>query len=402
MPTGSVRSTWCAVPGVRLASAACGLKADGRDDLVLIGFSQGSETAAVFTRNLFAAAPVEICKRHLGIASPRYFLINSGNANAATGSSGMADALACCNAVAAVSGTDPERILPFSTGVIGERLPVSKITDEVEDLFSQLSDDGWLRAAKAIMTTDTIPKVSSRQIDTGAGQASLCGMVKGAGMIQPDMATMLCFVCTDVRASRETLQGLLEHAVNRSFNRITVDSDTSTNDSCTLTATGLSGVDIDRDSGARTMFSEALESLMVELAQGIIRDAEGATRFVEIRVINGDCEEDCLKVAFSIANSPLVKTAFFAGDANWGRIVMAIGKSGARIDPSRVDIRIGDAGLMKNGGRDPDYTESAGTAAMAGEEIGLTVDLKSGDCSATVWTSDLSHEYIRINAEYRT
>jgi len=390
------------VPGVKMAALACGIKSDGVHDLVMFEFVEGSVTAAVFTKSLFAAAPVDVGRRHLEQTSPRYFVINSGNANAATGDEGIADSLTCCKSLSQLAGVTPEEIIPFSTGVIGERLPVSRITDALHNLLPQLEENNWLEAARGIMTTDTRPKVVSRQKEILGKKITITGIAKGSGMIQPNMATMLSYIATDVSLNQHTLQGMLDQAVDKSFNRITVDSDTSTNDSCMLTATGLSGLCIDEDPEGKHKFYELLEELMIELAKGLIRDAEGATKFVAVRVINGEEQKSCLAIAYVIANSPLVKTAIFAGDANWGRIVMAIGKAEANIDISKLDLYIGDVQLMANGTRDPVYEESMGAVVMSKEEITITVDLKSGDCEETVWTSDLSHEYVRINAEYRT
>ncbi len=401
MAVGTANTHFHPVPGVKLAAVACGIKENSDQDLVLFEFTGGSRTAAVFTQSLFAAAPVEVGRRHLGQTAPRFFLVNSGNANAATGEPGIADSLICCKSLSQLSGTRPEEIIPFSTGVIGERLPVHRITDALSRLLPILGEENWLHAARGIMTTDTRPKIASCQAEISGKTITMTGIAKGAGMIQPNMATMLSYIATDALVQQPVLQQMLGRAVNKSFNRITVDGDTSTNDSCMLTATGVSRVAIDNEETC-TQFYNLLEGLMIELAQGIIRDAEGASKFVEIRVINGKSSQDCLNIAFSIANSPLMKTAIFAGDANWGRIVMAIGKSDAEIDISTLDVYIGDAQLMSDGGRDPAYEESMGTDAMAGEEIVITVDLKSGDDRETVWTSDLSHDYVRINAEYRT
>jgi len=402
MATGAGNLHFEAVPGVRVAAVSAGLGRGGRDDLVLIEFAAGSVTAGVFTRSLFAAAPVLVGKRHLDIAAPRYFLINSGNANAGVGDAGIADALACCKALSKTAGVRPEEVLPFSTGVIGERLPVEKIVGSLDALVDGLSADNWERAARGIMTTDTRPKIATRQCDMAGTMVTITGIAKGAGMIQPDMATMLSYIATDAGCDRLTLSALLRRAVERSFNRITVDSDTSTNDSCMLTATGASGVDLDSDAEAREQFARMLRDLCVDLAQGIIRDAEGATKFVTVTVQNGASAGDCLKIAYAIANSPLMKTAIYAGDANWGRIVMAIGKAGVEADTSKLDVWLGDVCLMLGGQKHQDYTEAAGSAVMANEDITIIVDLNSGICTETVWTSDLSHEYVRINAEYRT
>lgn len=401
MSVGAATTDFNVVPGVRLASAACGIKGPDQLDLVLFEFVEGSVTAGIFTQSVFAAAPVLVGRQHLGKANSRYFLINSGNANAATGDEGVSDAETCCKALSQRSGARPEEVIPFSTGVIGEKLQVGNITDALPEVTSKLSEGNWLEAARGIMTTDTRPKIGSRQFDIDGVTVTMTGIAKGAGMIQPDMATMLAYVATDGVSDREHLQASLQAAADQSFNRITIDSDTSTNDSCMLTATGVSGVDI-RQGEAVEHFQSALNSLMLELAHGIVRDAEGATKYVEVHVKGGQSGGDCLSIAYAIANSPLVKTALFASDANWGRIVMAIGKAGVVVDPAKIDIYIGDVQLMKQGGKSPGYREEDGAAVMAGEEITITIDLNSGDSTETVWTSDLSHEYIAINAEYRT
>ena len=400
MAVGEVNHDFQVVPGVRLASIPCGIKAGNVTDLVLFEFSPGSVTAGIFTQSQFAAAPVLVGQRHLRKAESRYFLINSGNANAATGKEGIADADTCCKALSQQTGARPEEVIPFSTGVIGERLQVANITAALEPIISQLDEGNWLKAAQGIMTTDTRPKIASRRIDINGQPVTITGIAKGAGMIQPNMATMLAYIASDVVCSREVLQELLQAGADQSFNRITVDSDTSTNDSCMLTATGLSGVEI--TSPDESDFRTALFEVMRELAHGIVRDAEGATKFVEVCVTGGRHNRDCLEVAYAIANSPLVKTALFASDANWGRIVMAIGKADAEIDISRVDIYIDDVRLMRSGGKDPDYREEHGAAVMAKEEITIRVDLNLGEAVESVWTSDLSHEYVSINADYRS
>ncbi len=401
MAVGEASTDFEIVPGVRLAGVPCGIKGQDQLDLVMFEFAPGSSTAGVFTQSHFAAAPVLISREHLTRCSSRYFLINSGNANAATGEQGKSDALACCKAVSQRTGTLPDEVLPFSTGVIGEKLQVEHITDALPDLIAELREDNWLLAARGIMTTDTRPKITSRQVEIDGKTVTITGIAKGAGMIQPNMATMLAYAATDACISQKNLQKLLEDSVNQSFNRITVDSDTSTNDSCMLTATGVSGVDCNQGP-ARDALAETLNELMRELAHAIVRDGEGATKFVAVCVKGGQNSESCLEVAYAIANSPLMKTALFASDANWGRIVMAIGKANVNLDPSKIDVFLGDVCLMRSGGRDPDYYEEAGAVVMAQEEITITVDLHLGDSVETVWTSDLSHEYVTINAEYRT
>tara|TARA_R110002072_G_scaffold2252_2_gene18583 strand:- start:46200 stop:47405 length:1206 start_codon:yes stop_codon:yes gene_type:complete len=401
MAVGEHSLEYNCVPGVRLASIAAGIKSAGSHDLVLLEFAEGSVTAGVFTRSLFAAAPVILGKKHLEKANPRYFLINSGNANAGVGDVGVEDAGHCCTALSQSGGVRPEEVIPFSTGVIGERLPVEKITNQLEQLVSQLAEDKWLEAAKGIMTTDTRPKIATRIFQYQGESIVITGIAKGAGMIQPNMATMLSYVATNVNATKDALQASLKLSVDLSFNRITVDSDTSTNDSCMLTATCKTTASL-VDADFHALFQTQLNALMLELAQGIIRDAEGATKFVEVRVVGGAKMSDCSQVGYAIANSPLMKTALYASDANWGRIVMAIGKAGVDLDVNRLDVYLGDVQLMQHGQKDQAYTEALGAAVMAEEEIVITVDINAGDFSTSIWTSDLSNEYVRINAEYRT
>lgn len=401
MAVGGHSLEFLPVQGVRLASVACGIKGDGTTDLVLFEFQPGSVTAGIFTQSHFAAAPVEISRAHLASRASRYFLVNSGNANAATGEPGKSDALGCCKALSQQTGALPEEILPFSTGVIGERLQVEHITNAIPSLVPALSETNWLAAAEGIMTTDTRPKITSRQFEVDGQSVTITGIAKGAGMIQPNMATLLVYMATDAVMSSAVLNESLLSAAERSFNRITVDGDTSTNDSCMLTATGASGV-VCNEGLAGEAFNEALVSLMQELAHGIVRDAEGATKFVAVHVKGGKSQKDCLNIAYAIANSPLVKTALFASDANWGRIVMAIGKAEAVVEVGKLDVFIEDVQLMEAGGKKPGYVEEMGAAVMAKEEITITVDLNLGDEAETVWTSDLSHDYVSINADYRS
>ena len=389
------------VPGVRLASVACGIKGRDELDLVLLEFTDGSNSAGIFTKSAFAAAPVLLGRQHLEQAGSRFFLINSGNANAATGKQGVADAERCCEVLSQLTDVRAEQVIPFSTGVIGENLPVSTIVEALPEIIAGLDEKNWLEAARGIMTTDTRPKIASRQIETEGGTITITGIAKGSGMIQPDMATLLVYVATDGLADQDFLSSALQIAADQSFNRITVDGDTSTNDSCMLTATGVSGVDL-VDPDVASNFQKALNSLVRELAHDIVRDAEGATKFVEVRVQGGKSFDDCLKIAYSIANSPLIKTALFASDANWGRIVMAIGKAGVDIDISKVDIFVGDVQVLVKGGKHLDYVEEAGAAVMANDEIVITVDLNLGDVVESVWTSDLSYDYVVINADYRS
>ncbi len=389
------------VPGVRLAAVACGIKSESIADLVLMEFAPGSHTAGVFTQSVFAAAPVIVGKDHMAQSSPRYFLVNSGNANAGVGEEGIADAVHCCSAVSQTCGVRPEEVLPFSTGVIGERLPVENITHHLEDLSGQLSEENWLQAAQGIMTTDTREKIASRTFDVAGERVVMTGIAKGSGMIQPNMATMLAYVATNLTVPADLLHDTLVASTNKSFNRITVDSDTSTNDSCMLTATNQTNASAE-DPEVYSRFVQELDALMLELAQSIVRDGEGATKFIEVRVQGAEQESDALAIAYSVANSPLMKTALFASDANWGRIVMAIGKAGIPLDVNKLDVFLGDIQLMAAGQKHPDYQEAAGAAVMAEEEITIRIDLNAGVVDTSVWTSDLSHEYVRINAEYRT
>ena len=402
MAVGEAALNFKTVRGVRLAATHCGIKRDGSTDLVLLEFAEGSYTAGVFTRSLFAAAPVQICRRHLASAASRYMLINSGNANAGVGKAGLADALATCQALADKTSVPSAAVLPFSTGVIGQRLPVDNIHGGLDTLLSNLRADNWLAAASGIMTTDTRPKIASRQFEIAGKRITLTGIAKGAGMIQPDMATLLSYIVVDAVASQALLKAMLLTSVNQSFNRITVDSDTSTNDAYMLTATACVAVNLDADLQARKIFKAHLNSLSQELAQGIIRDAEGASKFIAVHVKGGKNQQECLKVAYAIANSPLVKTALYASDANWGRIIMAIGKAEVQLDINKLDIFLGDVQVIQDGYKCPAYTEADGTAAVAGEEIKICVNINAGEHKETVWTSDLSPEYVHINAEYRT
>ncbi len=390
------------VAGIRLAATHCGIKADPAvTDLSLIEIAAGASVAAVFTQSHFSAAPVMLCRRHLR-AQPeaRYLLINSGNANAATGDAGLEAAAASCAAVAAATGCAPETVLPFSTGVIAEPLPLEPIRGAIPRLVDALAADAWLDAARGIMTTDTLPKAISTRVEIEDRTVTITGIAKGSGMIKPNMATMLAFVATDAAIEGGALQSLLGELVATSFNAITVDGDTSTNDSCVLIATGASGIDLERGGEA---LRGALRSLFEQLAQAIIRDAEGATKFVEVEVEGADCEADARSVAFTIAESPLVKTALFASDPNWGRLIMAIGRAPVgRIDPTRVDVHLGELRLLHRGLPDPEYREALGQAEMGRSEIRIRVNLNLGAARARVWTSDLSYDYVRINAEYRS
>ncbi|GIX31131.1 MAG: arginine biosynthesis bifunctional protein ArgJ [Porticoccaceae bacterium] len=388
------------VAGVRLGVASAGIKRPGRRDLLVMALEEGSEVAAVFTRNAFRAAPVVVAEEHLRRGSPRWLVVNTGNANAGTGRQGLEDARAVCAALAAQAGAGPEAVLPFSTGVIGEPLPVAKILAALPQALGGLRPDGWAEAASAILTTDTRPKGASRRLTLDGRTVTLTGIAKGAGMIRPQLATMLAFVATDARIPRPLLRRLLARAVERSFNRITVDGDTSTNDAVVLAATGAAGVAVERDEGP---FAEALAELMVELAQAIVRDGEGATKFIAVRVEGGRDGGECLRVAYAVAESPLVKTAFFAADPNWGRILAAVGRAGlADLAVERVRIWLDEVLIVEGGGRAATYTEEAGRRVMARDEVVVRIDLGRGAAAETVWTCDLSYDYVRINAEYRT
>ena len=402
MPVGQIECSPEPVAGIRLAAAAAGIRYSGRDDVALIECSPNTTAASIFTKNQFKAAPVLLAQANLDRASPRYLLINSGNANAATGDMGFADAVASTEIVAAHTQVRPEEVLPFSTGVIGERLPIDPFKQVMPELVSGLAPDHWLAAAQAIMTTDTVPKLMSRKLELSGEIVTITGMAKGAGMIQPNMATMLCFIATDAQLSRGQMQDLLQEAADSSLNRVTVDSDTSTNDACVLLATGESKVSIHQGSAEESEFQDVLTDLMINLAQALVRDGEGATKFVTVNVEGAESQVAALEVAYSIANSPLVKTAIFAEDANWGRLVMAIGKVESELNPNVVDLFINDVCLLEAGLKHPNYIEALGEAAMKSEDIEIRVVLNQGECSETVWTSDLSHDYVTINAEYRT
>jgi glutamate N-acetyltransferase/amino-acid N-acetyltransferase len=393
------------VAGVRLGSAPLGVRSDARDDLTVIELAAGSRVAAVFTRNAFCAAPVVVAREHLGRQAPRYLLINAGNANAGTGSRGLADARCCCQAVAERSGCCADRVLPFSTGVIGVSLPVARFPEAIDVALARLVEDGWVAAARAIMTTDTVPKAVSRQFDVEGHTVTVTGIVKGAGMMRPDMATMLAFVATDAQVSQALLDDCLRRAIQQSFHRITVDGDTSTNDACVLMASGVGGapsIDDPSSDGAHALH-RAVSEVCTWLAQAIVRDAEGATKFIAIAVHGGRDEQECLHLAYLVAHSPLVMTAMYASDANWGRILAVVGRAGLEdLDIGAVSIHLGDVCVVADGECAADYAEERGQAAMSADEIRVKIGLGRGDAQATVWTSDLSHEYVTINAEYRT
>lgn len=392
------------VAGVRIGVASAGIKKPGRKDLVIFELAPGSRVAGIFTQNQFCAAPVVLSRRHLSEGEPRYLLINTGNANAGTGARGLQDAAECCRVLAEQAGVEAVQVLPFSTGVIGEPLPVSKIIQALPDALSTLAEDRWAEAARGIMTTDTRPKGASRQVRLGEHTVTISGISKGAGMIRPNMATMLGFIATDASLTQEALQALASELGERSFNRITIDGDTSTNDACMLMASGqYGGPELGLDSQHLPALREALETVYLELAHAIVRDGEGATKFITIDVKGAASQSEALDVAYTVAHSPLVKTALFASDPNWGRILAAVGRAGVKdLDLDRLEIYLGDVCLVRNGGRAEDYTEARGQAVMNEEDITIAIDLKRGDVRETVWTCDFSHDYVTINAEYRT
>jgi len=391
------------VAGIRLGTTQAGIKYPDRRDLVVIEAAPGTRAAAVFTRNAFCAAPVTVSRLHLAATAPRYLVINTGNANAGTGRQGLLDAEATCRALAERAGCQVEEILPFSTGVIGEPLPVFRILVGLSAALAALRPDGWVEAAHGIMTTDTRPKWASRRLSLGGREVTVTGIAKGAGMIRPDMATLLVFLATDAAVDETLLRQALVAAVADSFNSITVDGDTSTNDSCVLLATGRSGVVVSEAGEEYVRFAAAVREVCIDLAQAIVRDGEGATKFITLQIEGGRDEAECRQVAYTIAHSPLVKTAFFASDPNWGRILAAVGRTGlADFDLEQVRIHLDEVCIVNAGGRADDYTEERGQAVMSRSDITIRVELGRGAASARIWTTDLSFDYVRINAEYRT
>ncbi len=393
------------VKGIRLSAVSAGIKNNGKTDLVLIEMAPSCRLAAVYTQNAFCAAPVTIAKQHQSSAEPRYCLINAGNANAGTGQQGLTDAINCCHSVAKQTGGQAEQVLPFSTGVIGQPLPVEKIDAAMPALVANLAVDHWYDAANGIMTTDTVVKALSKQIDLNGEQVTITGMAKGSGMIRPDMATMLAYIATDAKVSQDVLDSMVNQSANQSFNRITVDGDTSTNDAFILMATGqamATEINDETSAEARTLY-QAIAEISQYLAHAIVRDGEGATKFIAIEVEQGENQAECRQVAYTIAHSPLVKTAFFASDPNWGRILAAVGRSGvAAFDLSKVSIYLDEVCLIQEGEPAPDYSEEKGQAVMNQDDITIKVQLARGDAKETVWTCDFSYDYVKINAEYRT
>ncbi|HEC59860.1 hypothetical protein LCGC14_0551060 [marine sediment metagenome] len=394
-----------AIAGIKLGVASAGIKTVGRIDLVLIELTAGTVSSAIYTQNAFCAAPVTLAKQHQSQASPRYLLINSGNANAGTGEKGMLAAQACCQAVAELSYLNSNTVLPFSTGVIGQQLAVEKIKTALPAAYQNLATDNWFAAAKAIMTTDTIAKALSKQVEIDGQTVTVTGIAKGSGMIRPDMATMLSYIATDAAVEKSVLDAMLLKSANQSFNRISVDGDTSTNDACVLMATGQAGNELitDFDSANAQALYQVIAEVSQHLAHAIVRDGEGATKFIEVVVEQGQDSEECRQVAYTIAHSPLVKTALFASDPNWGRILAAVGRSGIRdFDLSKVTIYLGDVCIVDGGEPAADYTEQKGQQVTSQDEILIRVVLGRGDASDTIWTCDFSYDYVKINAEYRT
>lgn len=393
-----------AVKGIELASIACGIKSNGRNDLVLIKVNQGASCAATFTKNAFCAAPVVVAKKHLAQTRPRAFLINSGNANAGTGKQGIQDAVQSCEWLASSLECKTEEVLPFSTGVIGEPMPMNVLDSGIKAIIPQLLEDNWMTAARGIMTTDTIAKAVSKQFEIGGKLVTMTGIAKGSGMICPNMATMLAFIGTDAKVEGIYLQQCLNNAVSKSFNSITVDSDTSTNDACILMASGASDAElVEAGSDDAATFAQVVDEICLHLAQSIIRDGEGATKFVSVNVVSAATLGEARDVAYTIAHSPLVKTALFASDPNWGRILAAVGRAGIEnLVLEDVSIYLDDVCIVNAGCRDAAYTEQAGQRVMDQAEITIKVVLGRGDVSTTIWTTDLSHEYVTINADYRS
>ena len=403
-----VASDLLPIKGLRLGHAEAGIKKPDRKDVLVLELAEGASVAGVFTKNRFCAAPVQICREHL-LASKksglqvRALIINTGNANAGTGEPGYQHAIQTCDELAQLMGLKREQVLPFSTGVILEPLPVQKVISAMPQAISRLDADNWFNAAESIMTTDTQPKACSKKIEINGQLITLTGISKGAGMIHPNMATMLGYVATDAKVSQDLLQALTTEVADLSFNAITIDGDTSTNDSFIVMATGATGVEIPSSGAAYQTFRQALIEISQSLAQMIVRDGEGATKFITIQIDGGKTDQECKQVAEAIAHSPLVKTAFFASDPNLGRILAAIGYAGiADLDVGGVQLWLDDVWVAKNGGRHPEYKEEDGQRIMKKPEIKVRADLGRGQSSQTIWTCDLSHEYVSINADYRS
>ena len=400
-----IRAQLTPVLGLQLGYAQAGIKKPGRKDVLVLKLAPGATVAGVFTTNRFCAAPVQVSKDHLAGTQPIVALVvNTGNANAGTGEAGLANANATCAALAKLLGCEANQILPFSTGVILEPLPLEKLVAGLPAAIANLNEDRWFDAAEAIMTTDTQPKAASRVVTIAGKRVTMTGISKGAGMIKPNMATMLGFMACDAKISQPVLQTLVKQAADASFNCITIDGDTSTNDSFMLIATGAGELEItDTASAEYHALAEAVIGLSQELAQMIVRDGEGATKFITVRVEQGRDLEECRKIAYAIGHSPLVKTAFFASDPNLGRILAAIGYAGVNdLDVNQINLYLDDVWVAKQGGRNPDYQEHDGQRVMKQSEITVRVTLARGEATATIWTCDLSHDYVSINADYRS
>jgi glutamate N-acetyltransferase / amino-acid N-acetyltransferase len=398
------------VPGVTLGTGFANIKgrnsaAADRQDLLVMLLPDGATTAGVFTRNAFRAAPVLLAEARIAAGGIRALVINSGNANAATAEPGLDDARHICAAVAAAAELPESAVIPFSTGVIGVRLPVARMTAALPEIVANAAADRWLNAARAIMTTDTVPKALSRQVEVAGTTVTITGIAKGAGMIKPNMATMLGYLCCDARIGQSCLNTLVREIADASFNRISIDGDTSTNDAFVICATGVAQHDLitgPGDTGYRELAAALMDAART-LAQAIVRDGEGATRFVSVQVEGGANAEECLQVAYTVAESPLIKTAVFAGDPNWGRFCMAIGRAGVEnLDTSRVNLYLDDVCVARGGLMANDYVEADGARVMAQAEFTVRIELGRGDAAETVWTTDLSYDYVKINAEYRT
>ena len=401
----AVPDTIYPIEGIKLSATAAGVRYKNRDDLVVIEIADAATAAVVTTKNTFCAAPVRLLREHFAKASPRYLITNTGNANAGTGADGKRRAVDICQALATKAGVDISTVLPFSTGVIGEPLNSDAVIAGLDNALANLAADNWAAAANGIRTTDTIPKLASQKVDIDNVSYHITGMSKGSGMIRPNMATMLGYVATDANIKADLLQEMLSAINEQSFNRITVDGDTSTNDCCVLIATGAASSDV-IDSAAHPHYQamfDALTEVFVRLAQLIVRDGEGATKFMTVKVTGGKTTQECCDVAYAVAHSPLVKTAFFASDANWGRILAAVGYAGIDdLDTEQVDVYLDDVMICQNGGVAPTYTEEAGKAVMSRSEITIHIDLARGNASDTVYTCDLSYDYVKINADYRS
>ncbi|MGM8885316.1 bifunctional glutamate N-acetyltransferase/amino-acid acetyltransferase ArgJ [Psychrobacter sp. 1U2] len=405
----AVPDTIYPIDGITLSATAAGVRYKDRDDLVLIEIAKGASVAVVTTKNAFCAAPVRVLREHFAKASPRYLVINTGNANAGTGSDGKRRASDICAALATKVGVESASVLPFSTGVIGEPLNSDAVIEGLDKGLEQLAPTSWLAAANGIRTTDTLPKLASQKVEIAEDDKKstyhITGISKGSGMIRPNMATMLGYVATDANISADLLQEMLSTINEQSFNRITVDGDTSTNDCCVLIATGKASPDV-IDSPEHPHYQPlfgALTEVFVRLAQLIVRDGEGATKFMTVKVTGGKTTEECCDVAYAVAHSPLVKTAFFASDANWGRILAAVGYAGVPdLDTEQVDVYLDEVMICQNGGVAPEYKEADGNQVMSRSEITIHIDLARGTASDTVYTCDLSYDYVKINADYRS